>query len=256
MDVIILAAGYATRLYPLTRDRAKPLLRLGDRPIIDHIVNQIERLDGVDCIHVVTNEKFHRHFQAWAACRAGRRRIRVHNDGTTSNADRLGAIGDIAYVIDHAKIESDLFVVAGDNVFQFDLGDAQAFYRAHGTTAMLYRVADMRLIPKYSEVKLGDNQVITSFVEKPPAPTSNLVGICCYFFQPEHLGMFRRCLEHNERDNDAPGFFMQWLHREAVVHGYEFDGLWYDIGDMGSLTEADNLFRLGLGLPTREIYAL
>lgn len=259
MDVIILAAGYATRLYPLTEHRAKPLLPVGDRPIIDHLMDHINTLDGVRAVHVVTNRKFYDSFVAWSEGRP-ENHLWVHNDNTTSNADRLGAIGDVHFVIENCDLQGELLVVAGDNLFDFDLAASQRFFREHGTTAHLYEFPDMELVKEYSEARLDDEGRITYFVEKPPDPQTNLIGICCYFFSPEDVGRFAQYLslfpKTGGKSFDAPGYYLQWLHKQTTVYGYPFEGMWFDIGDIGSLTVADNLFRQRLGWPTRERYDL
>lgn len=259
MDVIILAAGYATRLYPLTENRAKPLLPVGDKPIIDHLMDRVNTLDGVRGVHVVTNQKFYDSFVEWQEQRP-EGHLWVHNDKTTSNDDRLGAIGDVNYVIDNCDLRGELLVVAGDNLFEFDLAASQRFFRAHGTTAHLYEFPDPELVPEYSEARLNESGQLVFFKEKPPNPKTNLIGICCYFFSPEDVGRFAQYLKLFPRTGgksfDAPGYYLEWLHLQTQVYGFPFEGLWFDIGDLGSLTLADNLFRQRLGWPTRERYEL
>ncbi len=253
MEVIILAAGYATRLYPLTERRAKPLLPVGPKLLIDHIMDRVEELSGVTRIHVVSNNKFHGDFEEWAAARPERDRIRVYNDGTFENADRLGAIGDAEYVIRSAGIDDDVLIVAGDNLFEFSLGELQAFFSRHGTTAVVYHFPDLELIKGYSNVTLDAEKRVIEFIEKPQNPTSHQIGICCYLIS---AGDIKRVAEYLQNGNnpDAPGYFLQWLHKQVPVYGYKFEGLWYDIGDLKSLTEADRRLRVAAGLPDRETY--
>lgn len=256
MEVIILAAGYATRLYPLTEDRAKPLLPVGPKPIIDHIIGHVAELADVTKIHVVSNNKFYQDFVAWAEARPERDRIAIYNDGTFDNADRLGAIGDAEYVIKHANITDDLWLVAGDNLFDFNLGDLEAFFNEKQTSVCVTRrFPDRELIKKYSTVKLDDSKRVLEFIEKPAEPDTDLIGICCYMYRGADLPLFSKYLKDGENP-DAPGYFMQWLHKETPVHGFYFDGLWFDIGDLKSLTEADGIMRERFGLPERETYAL
>ncbi len=255
MEAIILAAGYATRLYPLTENRAKPLLPVGPKLIIDHIMDRINEMDGVTRIHVVSNNRFYDDFVAWAGARPEADRIAVYNDGTFENADRLGAIGDAAHVITHAPVDDDLLIVAGDNLFDFSLGEAQQFFRQHGTTAVVYEFHNEELIKKYSTVKLDGNDRVVDFKEKPKVVETHLVGICCYMFFRPHVALVKEYLSDG-LNPDAPGFFLQWLHRQVPVYGYQFEGMWYDIGDLDSLTDADRKLRAAAGLPDREVYEI
>ena len=164
MKTILLAAGYATRLYPLTEDRPKTLLSVGGRPILDWITDKIDEVDEVDEIHVVTNAKFADMLGRWAEARDGRLVPHVHDDGTTSNADRLGAIGDIRFVLEQAGIEDDdLLVVAGDNLFEFELADQVRFWREKGVASALalYDCGSIELASQYGVVRVDrDNRVV------------------------------------------------------------------------------------------------
>lgn len=254
MEVIILAAGYATRLRPLTDTIAKPLLPVGPKPIIDHIMDHLPELEDVRRVHVVSNSRFYQDFAAWAEARPEGSLITVYNDGTFENADRLGAIGDAEYVIRHAGIRDDLWLVAGDNLFDFNVSDLQRFFRDTGTSvAVVRRFGDRELIKRYSTVVLNERRVVTSFIEKPSEPQTDLIGICCYMFTRSDLPRFSEYLRDGNNP-DAPGYFMQWLHTQVTVHGFEFDGLWYDIGDLRSLTDADRTMRRRYGMPDREVY--
>lgn len=142
MKALIMAAGYATRLYPLTKDRAKPLLPIAGRPIIDYIVDALDKVEEIDRILVVTNRRFAPSFREWAEKRRSRAPVAVIDDGTVSDADKLGAIGDIRFVIEKERIDDDLFVVLGDNLFDLDLGRLIPFFREKGITVAAYDVGD------------------------------------------------------------------------------------------------------------------
>jgi len=255
MQALILAAGYATRLYPLTQTCAKPLLPIGDRPLIDHIAQRIVTLDGLDRLHVVANDRFHGDFVQWATGWQGRVPVSVYNDGTFDNADRRGAIGDAEWVIDQAEIDDDLLIVAGDNLFDFDMRALRAFQLEHGTSIVTYHFPDASLIPNYSTAEVDERHRVTSFVEKPAQPTTDLIGICCYLLSRADVPRVREYLADGNNP-DAPGYFIAWLHQQVPVHAFEFDGLWYDIGDLRSLTEADNALRARAGMPKRDAYEL
>jgi len=256
MKAIILAAGYATRLRPLTDHTAKPLLPIAGRPMIEYICDQIGELTEVDAVHVVTNHRFAPAFTEWAARRPGATPIAVHDDGTMSNDDRLGAIGDIQFTIDRAGLAADdLLVIAGDNMFDFSLADLAAFWRhkEDGSAVALYRCPDRELVKQYSIVELDERERITSFIEKPANPTTDLVAIAIYLYRRDHVGLIRRYLDEGN-SKDQPGNLVAWLHTRAPVYGYQFAGAWLDIGDLGQLCEADNRMRRRLGLPERAAY--
>ena len=258
MKAILLAAGYATRLMPLTATRPKMLLPIADRPMLDWIADKVDAVEAVDALHVVTNAKFGEQLTAWSTARVGRLAATVHDDGTTSNEDRLGAIGDILFVIEQARLEGeDLLVVAGDNLFDFALDDFVRFWRAKGVASAvaLYDCGDSELARQYGVVSVADDARIVDFVEKPPTAPTTLVAIAAYLYHREHVPLLSRYLEEGNSP-DAPGSFIAWLHARAPVFGWRFTGDWFDIGDHGQLLVADNLWRARHGLPVRDEYAL
>ncbi|MGH2352990.1 MAG: nucleotidyltransferase family protein [Chloroflexota bacterium] len=258
MKAIILAAGYATRLRPLTETIAKPLLPLANRPLIDYVCDKIDEVGEVDALHVVTNARFAESFRQWARARQGRLAPAVHDDGTSTNETRLGAIGDIRFTVERGGLQGqDLLVVAGDNLFDFRLVDYVAFWRSKGdgSCIALYECPDPRLVSQYSVVELGENDRVVSFVEKPAHPASNLVGIATYLYAGEHAALIPTYLQEGNSP-DAPGNYVAWLCRRAPVYGYRFRGEWIDIGDHQQLLEADNRLRQLQGLPTRDEYTI
>ena len=255
MKAIVLAAGYATRLYPLTQTVAKPLLPVGGRPMIDHLLDRIREVDGIDGVHVVTNHKFAAAFSRWAEARDG---LEVHDDGTTSEDDRRGAIGDISFVIGQARLEDeDILIVAGDNLFDFSVAEYAHWWRGKGeaSAVALYDVGDVELVRRYSAVDLGEDDRLTTFVEKPEHPQTTLVATATYLFHRAHVPLVRRYLDEGNSP-DQPGRFVAWLVPRAPVYGYRFEGEWRDIGDAEQLLEADNRLRERAGLPLRGSYTL
>lgn len=253
MKAVILAAGYATRLRPLTDTWAKELLPVGGRPIVDWIVEAIERVDEVDEVHVVTNARKAPAFAEWAAGRDG---ITIHDDGTTSNDDRLGAIGDLRFVVEQAGIDDHLLVIAGDNLFDFALTDFVDAWRAHGVaSAVAVRdVGSRELASRYGIVDLAPDGRIVDFVEKPADPPSTLAATATYLYHRAHVPLVGRYLAEGNAP-DQPGRLVAWLHRNEPVYAWLFEEDWYDIGDVGQLLEADNRLRLAHGLPAREAYS-
>ena len=255
MKAIVLAAGYATRLYPLTQTVAKPLLPVGGRPMIDHLLDRIREVDGIDGVHVVTNHKFAAAFSRWAEAHDG---LEVHDDGTTSEDDRRGAIGDISFVIEQARLEDeDILIVAGDNLFDFSVAEYAHWWRGKGAASAvaLYDVGDVELVRRYSAVELDEDDRLTTFVEKPEHPQTTLVATATYLFHRAHVPLVRRYLDEGNSP-DQPGRFVAWLVPRAPVYGYRFEGEWRDIGDAEQLLEADNRLRERAGLPLRGSYTL
>lgn len=256
MKAIILAAGYATRLRPLTETIAKPLLKVGGRPMVEYLYDKIAEVPEVDQIHLVTNHKFAGAFAQWASEHRGRLPVQVHDDGTMSNDDRLGAIGDIRFTVEKAGLRDDLLIVAGDNLFDFKLTDYVAFWKGKpdGSAIALYQCPDLELVKEYATVDLDAAGRVTSFVEKPKHPTTNLVAIATYLYRREHAALIDTYLAEGN-SKDQPGNLVAWLHKRVPVYGYRFDGDWLDIGNHQQLLEADNMMRARQGLPPRETYA-
>jgi len=251
VKAIVLAAGYATRLRPLTDTWAKELLPVGGRPILDWIVDAIGAVGDVDEIHVVTNAHKAPAFEQWAEGRD----VMIHNDGTTSNDDRLGAIGDIQFVIDDAALDDDLLVVAGDNLFEFSLTELVGFWHGRGrVSAVAVRdVGSRELASQYGIVALAEDGRVTEFVEKPVDPPSTLAATATYLYHRDHAALIREYLASAE-SADQPGRLVAWLHTREPVYGWVFEEPWFDVGDREQLLEADNHVRARLGLPLRDAY--
>ena len=233
------------------------LLPLAGRPMLDYLIDRIEVIEDVDAVHVVTNAQFARDFERWAGDRSGTSRIEVWDDGTTSNEDRLGAIGDLRFTIERAGLQGEeLFVVAGDNLIDYRLEDFVTFWREKGEGAgiAVHRVPDPALIMQYGVVELDADDRVVSLEEKPSQPRSDLAATAAYLYAAEHAALIPRYLDEGNPP-DAPGNFVVWLHTRAPVYGYRFEGDWLDIGDPQQLLEADNRMRARLGLPERAEYS-
>jgi len=254
VKAIILAAGYATRLYPLTKTNAKPLLPLAGRPMLDYLLDRLREADAIDAVHVVTNHKFAGAFADWATTRD----VRVHDDGTTSEDDRLGAIGDMQFVIETAGLEDDdLIVIAGDNLFDYSVDDYVRWWlgKDKANAVALYDVGDLELVRKYSNVDVDEDGRLLAFTEKPENPTSTLVATAAYIYHRAHVPDIRRYLDEGNAP-DQPGRLVAWFVPRVPVYGYTVTGDWRDIGDAGQLLEADNRLRGLAGLPARDSYAV
>lgn len=245
MKCLLLGAGYATRLYPLTRERPKPLLPVGGVPIVERILGKVAAVKDVDRAYLVTNHRFVSHYYGWLRDYESRAKgaapVEIFDDMTTSNDDRLGAIGDMDFVIRNAKIDDDLLVIAGDNLFEFELPAFLKFAAPKRAAVSLFDVKDRKLASLYGLVETDEDGQITDFDEKPPVPRSTLACIGVYFFGREHLPLLRQYLDEG-RKPDAPGYYIQWLYRQVPLFGWVIPGGWYDIGDIDSYNKANELY--------------
>lgn len=232
MKALILAAGYAVRLYPLTKEYPKPLLAIGQRPIINYIIDKLETIDDIDEIIVVTNSKFILKFRKWASHSRIQKRISLVDDLTKYHSDRRGAIGDMNFVIEKKRIRDDLLVIGGDNLFDGDLNDFIAFAKAHKSSPVIgiYNIKDKIQARQYGVIKVDSRYKLTDFAEKPKKPKSTLIAMCLYYFPKEELGLVKEYLNSRYDKHDATGFYIDWLRKKVPVYGFAFDGYWYDIG--------------------------
>ena len=243
MKAVLLAAGYGTRLLPLTADCPKTLLDVAGKPMIEWILEGLARVPGLDAVALVTNDRFAPHHERWAVSYRGPLKPSVLNDGTRTDATKLGAVGDLKLVKDRLKLDDDLLVVAGDNLFEFDPAKFAAFFRQKN--AAVVALKDMKgspLLSQYGLVNLGPDQRMTGFEEKPKVPTSDLVSTCFYAFPRRELGLIDTYLASGGNP-DAPGHYLRWLYRQTAVYGWVFQDAWLDIGDLASYREANERFR-------------
>jgi glucose-1-phosphate thymidylyltransferase len=239
VKAVILAAGYATRLYPLTLDRPKHLLEVGGRPILEQLLERLP-LAELDAIYVVTNAKFAPLFREWADEYPAN--VVVIDDGTSTEEDRLGAIGDLALVIAGEHLDDDLLVAAGDSLFTERLDGFVRFGRERAAVATaVYDVGDLDAMKRLSLVAVAEDSRVTSFEEKPERPTSTLAGIALYFFPRTALPLVAEYLAEGNNP-DQPGRLLAWLYRRTPVYAWRVPGLWLDIGTPDTLAEAEALF--------------
>lgn len=251
MKAVLLAAGYATRLRPLTDAAPKHLLPVGGRPMLDWILDKVREVDEVDEVHLVTNSRFAPDFARWAEPHG----VAVHDDGTSSNEDRLGAVGDLQLTLERAAIDDDLLVLAGDNLFDFRLDEYVAFSRAreHASAVAVYDCGDLELATHFGIVDLDATGRVVGFVEKPSEPPSTLAATATYVFRREHARLVERYLGQGHAPDNI-GSFLGWLAAQKPVYGYRFEGEWWDIGNRDQLLAADNRLRARAGLPPRAEY--
>ncbi len=242
MDAIILAAGYATRLYPLTENTPKPLIKVGGKAIIEHIIGKIAELGIIKQIYIVTNNKFAANFEEWAKKFESDFIVKIVNDGTESNEDRLGAIGDMQHVIEKNSIDEDIAVIAGDNLFEFHLNEPMSLFRKKRSDVIsLYDIRDLELAKHYGVVEVKDG-LLEHFEEKPAHPKSTLVSTGVYIFTRKTISLVKKYIEQGNNP-DKSGSFIEWLHKREKVYAYITDRKWYDIGSFEQLEKADREFK-------------
>jgi glucose-1-phosphate thymidylyltransferase len=246
MNALILAAGYATRLYPLTLKKAKPLLTVGGKPIIEWVVDNLAGVPDLETIYVVTNDKFAADFQAWSERYRGRHpefKFNIINDGSKSDDDKLGAIGDINLVVTRQNLtQSSLLIVAGDNLLTESLTDFVAHARGTEATVAVYDVGDAEAIKKYGNISVDADGIITRFEEKPEKPQGTLAAVAVYYYSPVVLSLLTTYLAAGNNP-DQPGRFVQWLHTRKPVKTFQIKGKWLDVGSKETLENADRILK-------------
>ena len=232
MKCLILAAGYATRLYPLTENYPKPLLKVGEKTILDWLIDDIDNAGLVDEYIVISNHKFAHHFDEWAKEKA--QRVTVVDDGTSSNETRLGAVRDIQFAIDTLSLDDDMLVIAGDNLLDFSLTNFVRYADEKKTSCIMrYFEADEKKLQKCGVVSIDENDAIIGMEEKPACPKSNW---CCppfYYYTKDDARLVKVGIDGG-CGVDAPGSYIAWLCTQTKVHAMEMPGKRYDIGNLES----------------------
>ena len=253
MKAIILGAGYGVRLCPLTKNTPKPLLAIAGKPVIEWSLDALLPRKEIDRIFIVSNNRFYDNYKDWLEQRmqspAGLfrkygQKIVIYNDKSLSPDDKLGAIGDINFVIKKAAIKDDLMIVAGDNLFGIDYTDFVKYFKKHGTTICLkdFKGSNKKLVSQYGVVTLDKDKRLIDFEEKPAQPQSTLVAMCLYIFAQGDLKLVSQYLKKGFNP-DAPGYYLQWLHKTKDIYGYTLKGRWFDIGDIDSYEKASDYYR-------------
>ncbi|MBQ8830413.1 MAG: nucleotidyltransferase family protein [Oscillospiraceae bacterium] len=241
MKCLILAAGYATRLYPLTENFPKPLLKVGGKTILDWLIEDMDTAGAVDEYIVISNHKFADHFKQWAEEK--KQKITVVDDGTGTNESRLGAVKDIQFAVDVCHIDDDVLVVAGDNLLDFSLTKFIDYAKEKGSTCIMrYFEPSLQRLKKSGVVTVDDNDSVVKMAEKPDEPESNWCSPAFYYYTKEDLKLIAKGIEKG-CGTDAPGSFAAWLCTQTRVHAMEMPGKRYDIGNLESYEMVQKEYR-------------
>ncbi len=238
MDAVVLAGGYATRLWPVTRHRAKPLLPVAGEPLVDRILRPLEDEPRVETVYVSTNERFADDFDAHVE---GYEKARLVVEPTREEDEKLGTVGALAELVESEDVDDDLVVIAGDNLFSFGVSEFIDYFEERGTPCLAaYDVGGREEATEYGVVALGDEDGdrVVGFEEKPDEPPSSLVSVACYAFPAGSLGALNEYLA-DDGNPDAPGYFVEWLHERENVGAFTFDGAWFDVGTPESYLDAN-----------------
>lgn len=240
MKCLILAAGYATRLYPLTENFPKPLLKVQDKVILDWLVDDIDAAGIVDEYVVISNHRFAEHFEDWAKTK--KQKITVVDDMTSTNETRLGAVRDIQYAIDQLQLDDDMLVIAGDNVLDFSLTKFVQYAEEKKTSCIMrYYEASEQKLTKCGVVEVDTSDRIIGMEEKPAQPKSHW---CCppfYYYSREDVKLVAEGIRSG-CGVDAPGSFIAWLCTQTLVHAMEMPGRRYDIGNLESYEQVQKTY--------------
>jgi glucose-1-phosphate thymidylyltransferase len=243
MKAVVLAAGYATRLYPLTKNQAKPLLTVGKKTIVEHIIDKLSHVDSISEIFIVTNDRFYNNFQSWLDSYSQDKKIKIVNDGTFSNDDRLGAIGDLNFVVQDNNIKEDILMIAGDNLFGFSIRKFVEFFNKKGKSVLAFcdLKEEEKVANKFGVGILDENHRVKFFEEKPSQPKSTFAATCCYIYNNSDLNLIPEYIKVSHK-NDNPGDFAKWLIDRSELHGFVFDEHWFDIGSFEGLEGANKFY--------------
>ena len=244
MKCVILAAGYATRLYPLTENFPKPLLDIKGKGILEWLIGDIEQIEEMDEVIVVSNHKFIEHFTKWVGKLKTRLKITVLDDGSICNEDRLGAVKDIAYAIENANIQDDMMVLAGDNLLDFSMEGFYEFYNQKKSTCIMrYFEESVEKLRRTGGALIDENDKVLEMAEKPQEPKSNWAVPPFYIYKKEDLAKILDGVNSDACDTDAPGSFISWFCTQRNVYAYPMPGKRYDIGNLESYNQIKESYR-------------
>ncbi len=242
MKNIVIAAGYATRLYPLTENFPKPLLQIGDRNILERILDDVDSIPEIDSHIIVTNHKFAPMFEEWVKITRYTKPIRVIDDGTSTNEGRLGAVRDLLLAVDSEGIDDDIMVLAADNILEFSLSGFVDYFKEKGTSViMCHHEPELRRLQRTGVIAVNDDMRVLEMQEKPEIPVSNWAVPPFYIYSRADLPLIRTCLDHG-CGADAPGNLAHYLADNTMLHAWKMPAGRFDIGSLDSYREAQEKF--------------
>ena len=234
MISVVLAAGYATRLYPITENFPKPLLDVGGVSILDRLLSDVDSIPEITRHVVVSNQRFFAHFEKWKRGAALKKPVTLLNDGSTQNENRLGAVRDVHFAMESASLDDDLMVLAGDNLLDFSLRALSDFFgRVDGSAIMCYAEPDPAVLRRCGVAQLSERGRVISMQEKPAQPASHWAAPPFYIYKRRDLPLVGRAIDEG-LNVDAPGSFISYLCAHAPVYALKMPGARYDVGDIAS----------------------
>jgi glucose-1-phosphate thymidylyltransferase len=242
VKAVVLAGGFAKRMWPLTKDKPKHLLPVAGKPMLDYILAKLEPLADVDQIYISTNAAFERYFRQYLETIGTKKNVSLFIEDSRREEEKLGSVGALDYLVTKCGVDEELLVFGGDNIFSFSIKDFVDFFRKKGAnTVALFDLESKERARYYGVVKIDPDNRIVDFQEKPTEPKTTLVSTACYAFTEDGVRNLRRYLEEGN-EPDKMGHFIEWLHRNDEVYGYVFKGVWFDIGSFESYHEANKHF--------------
>jgi glucose-1-phosphate thymidylyltransferase len=242
LDVIVLAGGFAKRMWPLTKNKPKHLLEIAGKPMLAYTLDTLVEMDGIGSVYVSTNEAFEDHFQDFLS-EYSREKVKLIIEPSPTEEKKLGSIGGLGYLIKREGLSNDTMIIGGDNLFEFHPSEAvKVFDNCRKDVVAVYDVGSKEKASLYGIVDINENNIITSFLEKPKDPPSSLAATAFYVFKAETVSLVLKYLKEGGKP-DALGHFITYLVERSPVYAWKFDGRWFDIGSLEVYHEADRYFR-------------
>ena len=238
MKAIILAGGFARRLWPLTKNKAKPLLEVGGKPIIAHLLDKIEKVDEIEEVFISTNSRFEEQFKSFIKGFSAKKKLKLVIEPASGENEKLGSIGGLNYLINKEKINDDVIIIGGDNLFEFDINELIRFYNKKKQLVVgVYDIKDKALASEFGVVSIDEDKKIINFEEKPAKPKTTLISTAVYIYPRKVLRLVKEYLEQGNCPDKA-GSFLAWLHKKMEVFAFVFSERWFDIGSLEALEQA------------------
>ncbi len=241
MDAIVLAGGFAKRMWPLTKDTPKHLLKVNGKPMLGYVIQSMEELENLERVIISTNAKFADQFEEFCASYEDPLDLKLVIEDSFSEGEKLGSIGAMAYIVENMDITGELLIIGGDNLLSLSLKEMYDFYSSNGDSIAVHDLGSKERASLYGIVDFADDKVISQFIEKPEDPPTAYAATACYMLSPPSVADICEYVKLG-LNTDAMGFFISWLYKQRPVFAYPFSGYWFDIGSIQGLEEADVYF--------------